>query len=317
MRRQNRRGITLIELLVVVALVGVMVMLLLPAVQSARAAAREASCVQNLKQIGLALYNYQNGQGTLPMSQVRGEGRGNGQSVFALILPYMEQVPLYNNYNFWVENYDIANQTAVGSRVSNLLCPENPTVENIAAIEVRFPDSRSSFANTHYGANWGGGRGFRGEAGSGYRRTPPPGGGRGPWGDDFAKERGTYKGVMMTVTTPDGQSKGADGRPKARNISPKDITDGASFTLAIVEKRDSFGWAVGGWGGSEFDVDTAPAYNGDDVLARKVYSGSNHAGGPNALMCDGSVRQLRAKQDRTLWYALITRAGGEAVKFEN
>jgi hypothetical protein len=52
-----------------------------------------------------------------------------------------------------------------------------------------------------------------------------------------------------------------------------DITDRASFTLANVEKRDSFGWAVGGWGGSEFDVHTAPAYNGDDTLARKVYSG--------------------------------------------
>jgi hypothetical protein len=50
----------------------------------------------------------------------------------------------------------------------------------------------------------------------------------------------------------------------------RDITDGASFTLAIVEKRDSFGWAVGGWGGSEFDVHTAPAYNGDDALARNA-----------------------------------------------
>jgi hypothetical protein len=92
--------------------------------------------------------------------------------------------------------------------------------------------------------------------------------------------------------------------------------DGASFTLAIVEKRDSFGWAVGGWGGSEFDVYTSPAYDGSDALARKVYTGSTHAEGPDALLCDGSVRQLPAKQDQSVWYALITRAGGESVKFE-
>jgi prepilin-type N-terminal cleavage/methylation domain-containing protein len=259
MPREIRRGITLIELLVVVALVGVVVALLLPAVQSARAAAREASCVQNLEQIGLALSNYHSSQGTLPMSQVRGEGRANGNSVFSLILPYMEQVAIYNGVNFWLENYDVSNQTDVMTRVSAYLCPDNPNVENVAAIDLRFPDSRSSFAKTHYGANWGGGHGLRGEASSGYRRTPPPGPNRGPWGDDFVKERGTYLGVMMTVITPDGKGNGADGKPKARNISVEDITDGASFTVAVVEKRDSFGWAVGGWGGSEFDVHTSPA----------------------------------------------------------
>jgi type II secretory pathway pseudopilin PulG len=316
MRRDIRRGITLVELLVVVALAGIMVALLLPAVYSAQTAARQASCTQNLRQIGLALFNYESVNDVLPMSQVRGAGRGNGHSVFTAILPYIEQASLYNGYNFDLENYAVDNQTVVRSRVSTFLCPENPDVENFDARDVRFPDSRSSFAKAHYGANWGGGRGFRGEAGSGYRRTPPQGDSRGPWGDDFAKACGTYLGVMMTVITPDGRTKGADGRPKARNVRLRDITDGASFTLAIVEKRDSFGWAVGGWGGSEFDVDTAPAYNGDDALARKVYSGSNHSEGPKALMCDGSVRQLEAKQDRTLWYALITRAGAEVVKFE-
>jgi prepilin-type N-terminal cleavage/methylation domain-containing protein len=316
MRRDIRRGITLVELLVVVAVAGIMAALLLPAVRSARAAAREASCTQNLRQIGLALINYQSANDVLPMSQVRGEGRANGHSVFTAILPYFEQNSLYNGYNFDLENYGVANQTGVRSRVSTFLCPDNPDVENVDARDVRFPDSRSSFAKVHYGANWGGGRGFRGEAGSGYRRTPAPGNSHGPWGDDFAHERGTYLGVMMTVITPDGQAKGADGRPKARNVRLKDITDGASSTLAIVEKRDSFGWAVGGWGGSEFDVHTSPAYNGDDALARKVYSGSTHAEGPNALMCDGAVRQLQGKQDRALWHALITRAGAEAVKFE-
>ena len=121
---------------------------------------------------------------------------------------------------------------------------------------------------------------------------------------------------MMTVIAPDGQEKAADGKPKARNVGLEHITDGLSFTLAMVEKRDSFGWAVGGWAGSEFDVHTSPAYAGDDALARKVYSGSPHADGPNALMCDGSVRPLRARQDAAIWYALITRAGGEVVKFD-
>jgi type II secretory pathway pseudopilin PulG len=315
MRRDIRGGITLVELLVVVALSGVMAAILLPAVHSARAAAREASCVRNLKEIGLALINYESSQGTLPMSQVRGEGRANGHSVFTLILPYMEQAAIYNEYNFWLENYDVTNLTAVRTRVSTLLCPDNPNVENVAAIDVRFPDSRSSFAKNHYGANWGGGHGFRG-ASNGYRRTPPPGDSRGPWGDDFAKERGTYLGVMMTVITPDGQAKAADGKPKARNVTLREITDGTSVTLAMVEKRDSFGWAVGGWSGSEFDVHTSPVYDGDDALARKVYSGSPHAVGPNTLLCDGSVRPLRAKQDAAIWYALITRAGGEVVKFD-
>jgi hypothetical protein len=121
---------------------------------------------------------------------------------------------------------------------------------------------------------------------------------------------------MMTVITPDGQVKAKDGKPLARIVRMADITDGASFTAAFLEKRDSFGWAVGGWGGAEFDVHTAPAYEGDDPLARKVYSGSTHAKGPGAAMCDGSVRSLTKKQDRLTWYALITRAGNEVVTFD-
>ena len=122
---------------------------------------------------------------------------------------------------------------------------------------------------------------------------------------------------MMTVITPDGQVKGPDNKPRARNIRMTDILDGTNSTVAFAEKRASFGWAVGGWGGSEFDVHTSPAYEGDDRLARKVYSGSTHADGPNIAMCDGSVRTLSPKQNKVIWYALITRAGGEIIKFDN
>jgi prepilin-type processing-associated H-X9-DG protein len=286
---------------VVAAVAGVVLAILVPAIATARAAARAANCVTHLKQIGLALHNYASANGVLPMSQVRGlgynDGHGNGHSVFTIVLPYMEQARIYNAYNFHLENWHVANETVTRLQVETFLCPDNPDAESIPASEVRYPESKSTFAKGHYGANWGGGRG--------------------PWGEEFAKEKGTYVGVMMTVIAPDGRVKAADGKPKARNISFADITDGTSVTLAVVEKRDSFGWAVGGWGGSEFDVYKTPAYEGDDNLARKVYSGSTHADGPNALFCDGSVRSLPAKQDRNIWYRLITRAGGEAVRFDD
>ena len=106
---------------------------------------------------------------------------------------------------------------------------------------------------------------------------------------------------MMTVINADGREKAADGQPRARVVRVKDILDGTSNTLAMVEKRDSFGWAVGGWGGSEFDVHTQPGYEGKDPLAHKVYTGADHAAGPNALLCDGSVRSLAPKTDQAVW----------------
>jgi type II secretory pathway pseudopilin PulG len=295
MRRDTRRGITLIELLVVAALIGGFLLILVPAVHAARAEARQANCVNNLKQIGLALLNYTAANDVLPMSQVMGEGHGNGQSVFTSLLPYLDKVPLYNMYNFGLENWNCANETVVRTPLETYLCPDNTDVAGVSAVEVRYPESRSTFAKGHYGANWGGGRGL--------------------WGEDFVNQKGTYLGVMMTVITPDGQVKAPDGKPRARNVGLTAIIDGTSYTLAIVEKRDSFGWAVGGWDGSEFDVYTYPAYRGDDLLARKVYSGATHDVGPNALLCDGSVRSLPARQDRKIWYRLITRAGGEVVRF--
>ncbi len=296
MRRNTRAGIALIELLVVMAVVGVMLALLLPAVQQARAAARAVSCENNLKLMGLAIHNYHTAWNRFPMSQVQGEGHGNGHGVFTIILPYVEQAPLYNMYNFHLENWHAANHTVVRHKMDTFLCPDNPDINLVRAAEVRYPESRSTFAKGHYGANWGGGRG--------------------PWGEDFAKQKGSYLGVMMTVMPPDCQDKAQDGRPRARNISVLDITDGTSNTLAFVEKRDSFGWAVGGWGGSEFDVNTAPAYAGNDPLARKIYSGSTHDGRLYVALCDGSVRHLSAKLDRKTWYALITRAGGELFNLE-
>jgi prepilin-type processing-associated H-X9-DG protein len=316
MRRALQNAFSLVELLVIVAVIGVLLAVLFPAAQSARAAARRASCINNLKQIGLALHNYAIAWESLPLSMTVGAGHGNGSSAFTGILPFGELAPLYNMYNFSLENWHLSNLTVVSTPVKMFQCPDNPDVGNVTAAEVRYPESKSNFAKGHYGVNWGGGHDGWNQGGGAYRRTPPKGGARGPWGADFVKQRGTYLGVMMTVTTPDGQEQAKDGKPLARSVRLADITDGASSTLALVEKRDSFGWSVGGWGGSEFDVHTSPAYDGDDPLARKVYAGSTHAQGPNVAMCDGSVRALSPTQARLTWYALITRAGGEVVKFD-
>jgi type II secretory pathway pseudopilin PulG len=294
MRRGHSKGITLVELLVSIGIVGTLILMLLPAIQFARAAARQASCVLHLKQLGLALHNYHSATECIPMSQTWGEGHGNGHTVFALLLPYLEQIPLYNAYNFSLENWHDANTTAVQTRVETFLCPDNKRVDNVAASEVRYPESHSTFAMAHFGANWGGGRG--------------------PWGEKFVEQNGTYKGVMMTVINADGRENADDGRPRARMVRVQDILDGTSNTLAMVEKRDSFGWAVGGWGGSEFDVHTQPGYEGNDPLARKVYTGADHADGPNALLCDGSVRSLAAKTDQAVWFGLITRSAGDGAE---
>ena len=101
-----RRAFTLIELLVVIAIIGVLVGLLVPAVQSARSAAHRTQCLNNLKQLALAVNSYLTSRDVLPMSAVAGQGHGLNQSCFAMILPEIEEGPLFNAYNFLVENYD-------------------------------------------------------------------------------------------------------------------------------------------------------------------------------------------------------------------
>jgi prepilin-type processing-associated H-X9-DG protein len=291
-----RRGISMIELLVVIAVGGLTLALLLPAVQAARARARDESCVNNLKQIGLAMHNYHDANGALPMSHVLGRGHGVGHSAFTALLPFMELAALYNAYNFHLENWHPANTTAARTKIAAFLCPENdlkdrvPVAEVIALDDTPLPDGKE-FGRVHYGANWGGGH-------KGY-------------GDVFLKEKGDCRGLIVPVLT-----KNSEGRP-TRNISMADITDGTSVTLAFVEKLDASGWAIGGWAGSEFDVNIVINYDGDDAKSRRAFTGSHHEGGPNVLFGDGSVRSLSPQIDRQVWFNLITRNGGEVIKADD
>jgi len=141
-----RAGFTLIELLVVIAIIGVLVALLLPAVQAAREAARRAQCVNNLTQIGLALQNYEAAHEVLPPGVVDRGGpivdaaRGYHFNWIAQILPHLDGRNVYQSLNFAVGVYADANDTARGVTLGVLLCPSNPVGGG----------GRSSYAGCHH-----------------------------------------------------------------------------------------------------------------------------------------------------------------------
>src|SRR5258708_2555504 len=130
LKKGSRRGFTLIELLVVIAVIGVLVGLLLPAVQQAREAARRMSCRNNLKQIGLALHNYHGSHNVFPPGYVSnfdasGTDTGPGWGWAAMILPQMEQRPLFDAVNFNTPIEAPSNQTNRLGVVGGFLCPSD------------------------------------------------------------------------------------------------------------------------------------------------------------------------------------------------
>ncbi len=302
----RRRAFTLIELLVVISIIAVLIALLLPAVQGAREAGRAAQCKNNLKQLALAIQAYHSNRGVLPMSATAGAGRGNNHSCMTLLLPQIEQQQLASAYNFSVEDYDPANATVVTVQLSTMLCPSVPTYDRRPASEIvqinpqgSYPGA-STFARNHYAANWGGVR-------------------PAPYSDtraDYPALNLNFRGVMLTVTTL------VPNKGPTRCWRLEQLNDGTAATIAFGEKKDGLGWAVGGYGGSEFDVWTSPSYTDTSPAtafpgAPYVYTGSFHPAGAHFAFCDGSVRFLKASTDKKVWYALTTRDGKEAISADS
>ena len=121
--RQKRHGFTLVELLVVIAIIGVLVALLLPAVQAAREAARRMQCSNNIKQIGLAMHNYVTAHKRLPIGIVTINKLEH--SAFAQLLPFLEQGNLHDLYNFKIRALDHANDPATREQISTYQCPSD------------------------------------------------------------------------------------------------------------------------------------------------------------------------------------------------
>ncbi len=220
--RRFRQGFTLIELLVVIAIIAVLIALLLPAVQAAREAARRAQCVNNLKQFGLALHNYESSISSLPWGA--GPWGWNDWSTQTLMLPYLEQTPLYNSINFFATGADgfgnigTGNTTSVYTKVNAFLCPSDMDRLTSPQGHINYMGNAGSAPNAYYG-----------------------------WNSQSQGATGAFAGIFGfvgvdcgAVATGGGCSQ-ANGQNSGGRVGFRDITDGLSNTAAFSERVKGIG----------------------------------------------------------------------------
>ena len=334
---RSKRGFTLIELLVAIAIIAILISLLLPAVQAAREAARRVQCTNNLKQIGLALAGYESRQGcivsgylsaTVPLGPFGVAGynpdpqtndNGPGWGWLALLLPELEQTPLYNAINVGLPTWVAQNGTVVTVQLGVFNCPSannpTPTCAMVDANQKLLPVANPYFARANYQYNMG-------------------------WNDTS---------ITPANVNYDDSVKGCNG-PIYRNsrVTYAGVTDGLSNTVFAGEKTPYLAdaswvgiipgyrhfaynaFASAGTGGVGVNYDYPGAllashsgpslYESPTVIhppnspvghTDEMYS--LHPGGASVLLGDGSVRFIKQSINLLAWQALSSRAVGEVI----
>ncbi len=350
MRRKRspfeRSGFTLIELLVVIAIISVLIALLLPAVQAAREAARRAGCVNNLKQIGLALHNYEQALGVFPPGYVsavnpavidacnhdqelqNGVDLGTGWAWGSFILPYLEQQPVYNSINF---NLSVAfhdNDTCSLTSLAVYLCPSDDGPSVIPVFEdPPDPANPGSFSATHIVDTLSRGN-YVGMYGLG----------------EICSQSGAIDSPNNNGNGPLGTHAGIFYRNSATRIAG--ITDGTSNTTMIGERSHNLSYvtwvarSINGWlgktslvegGTDQFNPspeecwtqvlgpcgleDGLRTINNPEAHVEDYWS--RHSGGANFTFADGSVHFLKSSINPIPWRALATRNLGEVISSDS
>jgi len=330
MRKPTRTvlpGFTLIELLVVIAIIGILVGLLLPAVQSAREAARRASCTNHLRQLGLALLQYQSSVGSfppyrlmsvLPYSPPPGPLTVSDVSAQTALLPHLDQGPLYSSINFSVPFFETPvppgypqNETAARVFLDVFLCPSDPLT------------AQQSYGPVSYRAN----------AGSCGQCAMGNGIDSGLFTTRGATPAAVIDGLSNTLGFAEKLVGTADEGafdPRRDWIEMLDLPlQGATLSPAqwtqLCEQQllrrpgtgpSGSSWLIGDNAATLFYVAAPPNPQLTDCATHVsgVFSaGSLHPGGVNVSMADGSVRFVAQGIDVGVWRALGTRAGGEVI----
>lgn len=305
---RSSSGFTLVELLVVIAIIGVLVALLLPAVQSAREAARRMSCGNNLKQIGIAMHNYHDTIRVFPPGGITLGGCCSTPSYTSwtiAILPFMELGTLEAQYNHAFLNEDTQNKFVREQFVAAYLCPSEAEGRKLQVPESGPGQERNiAYATGSY-------RGMGGRSdGSG-------------WWDNrqHSTLKREWKGVLHTI---DGQGL------ECENFGT--ITDGTSNTWMVgeyttksrVRRRTHWAYSYASYNKSDAVAESRTLLNdydrcvaiggaGADNACKRGW-GSFHPGGIQFVLCDGSVRNVTKTINMTLFVELATIAGGEAAQ---
>mgnify|MGYP001228722508 CR=1 FL=1 len=337
-RLGSGRAFTLVELLVVIAIIGVLVALLLPAVQAAREAARRSQCVNNLRQIGLAVQNYESQSGKVPAACYQDET----PTWLVLILPFMEQQAIYDSWDLEAKWHWPQNQLARESPIPGYLCPSRDRGGRTTSLEF------SGGGEPHpAGAALGD---YAGNAGNSFPGLPNPEFPDPPLSIvEWKGESLTPYGVIIVQNFGPGPAASPNDPvyyPGRSIMTWSRVTDGLVNTFLAGERHYIQGvdlpsafWPVRGGGGADgayCDCNDAPTntrlaggarvnsggilYDGqfpiangpdDDTMPQNWHFGSAHPGICQFAMCDGSVQTMNTDIDINTLGRLAQRNDGD------